>query len=254
MVPGLFAQLVGPFGLLTVVFWMWMIYDCVQYERNRDRNTWLWLLILLNFPGALVYFVARWLPRASLPMPRFVGRWARRDDLWQAEAAAMNIGKAHQFVTLGNILFDIGELDRADKAYQQALEKEPNNPQALWGAATLATHNQNLTAAREYLQTLIQIDPEHKYGDASLAYGRVLYELGDLAATQAHLQNHLRNWGTPEAYILLAQASEKQGEPLKAREYLETMIMKVRGSPPYHYRKNRHFVNQAEKMLKTVGR
>ena len=254
MVQELFTQLVGPLGLLTVAFWMWMIYDCVQHEHNRDRNTWLWLLIILNFPGAIVYFIARWLPRAALPTPNFFRRWAYRDRLWQAEAAAMNIGKAHQFVTLGNILFDIGELDRATTAYQQALDKEPKNPQALWGAGNLAIATQNFAAAQDHLKSLLQVDPEHKYGDASLAYGRVLYELQDWEATQAHLEKHLRNWGTPEAYILLAQVSEKQGNLQKAREYLETMIIKVKGAPPYHYRRNRHFVDQAQKMLKTLGR
>lgn len=248
----MFTQILGPVGILTTGFWIWMIYDCVQYER--DRNIWLWLLIFLNFPGAFIYFIARWLPRASFPLPSFLNRWTRKDQLWQAEAAAMNIGKAHQFVMLGNIRCEIGDFDQAAQAYQQALEQEPSNPQALWGAASLAIRNKDFSNAKTHLQKLIQVDPEHKYGDASLAYGRVLLELGEFETAQSHLESHLRNWGTPEAYILMAKAQEQQGNSQHAREYLEKMIMKVRGAPPYHYRKNRHFVGQAEKMLKALSR
>ncbi|MCG8364079.1 MAG: tetratricopeptide repeat protein [Pseudanabaenales cyanobacterium] len=247
-----FITALGPFGLLATAFWLWMIYDCVQNER--DRNIWLWLLIFLNVMGALVYFVARWLPRSSVPIPASLGRWTKRDELWQAEAAAKNIGKASQYIKLGNILHQIGDLDQAANAYQQALEKEPENLDALWGAGCVEMDRKNLPAAREHLQTLVRVKPEFKYGDASVIYGRVLYELGDLEAAKAHLEEHFKNWGRPEAYVLMAKVQQQQGNISAAREALETMIIKVKGAPSYHYRQNRHFVSQGQRMLRALER
>ncbi|MDJ0701987.1 MAG: tetratricopeptide repeat protein [Leptolyngbyaceae cyanobacterium MO_188.B28] len=246
---GFFAAL-GPLGLLATGFWIWMIYDCVQNER--DRHIWLWLLIFLHGIGAAIYFVARWLPRSSIPVPASLGRWTKRDELWQAEAAAKNIGKPTQFIKLGNILHQIGDLDKAADAYQQALAKEPENLDALWGYSTVEIDRKKLSAARAHLQTLMELKPDFKYGDASVIYGRVLYELGDLEAAKAHLEGHFKSWGSPEAYVLMAKVHHQQGNIPAAREALETMIIKVKGSPPYYYRQNRHFVGQGERMLRTL--
>lgn len=87
----LLTSLFGSFGIIGTVFWVWMIYDCLQNER--DRQTWLWILIFLNLIGALLYFITRWMPRTNVPTPSFAKRWTRRNALWQAEAEAKNIGK-----------------------------------------------------------------------------------------------------------------------------------------------------------------
>jgi len=228
-----------------------MIYDCAQNEP--ERQTWIWLLIFLNAPGALIYFVVRYLPRSRIPIPNVFGRWTRRDELWQAEAAVRNIGNAYQYANLGDILLEIGEPDKAAEAFQKALEKEPNNVNALWGAASIAMPQKNYLVAREHLQKLFGLEPNHRFGDASFAYGKVLFELGESDDATQHFKEHLKSWGHPEAYLMLAKLQEQVGENKDARESLETMIARIKGSPPYHFRKNRHFVFQAEKALKTLA-
>lgn len=248
----LFTSLFGSFGIIGTAFWVWMLYDCLQNER--DRQTWLWILIFLNVIGAVLYFFTRWMPRASVPMPSFTKRWTCRNALWQAEAEAKNIGKAHQFIKLGNILYEIGDYDRATESYQQALAKEPENPQALWGAICVAIDRKQLDTAKMYLQTLVKVKPDFMYGDASLTYGRVLFSLGELAAANTHLEQHLKSWGHPEAYVMLSKIQQQQGNSQAARETLETMIVKIKSSAPFQYRKNQGFVRQGERMLKVMGR
>ena len=79
---GFFMTTLGPLGVLATAFWIWMIYDCVQ--NDRDRHLWLWLLIFLHGLGAAIYFVARWLPRSSIQLPRvvsFIERIKKRSNL-----------------------------------------------------------------------------------------------------------------------------------------------------------------------------
>lgn len=245
------AQLLGPFGIFITIFWLWMIYDCVQNES--ERQTWLWLLIFLNGAGALVYFVARYLPRLRIPIPNVFGRWTRRDELWQAEAAARNIGNAHQYANLGEILLEIGQPEKAADAFQKALEKEGDNLKALWGVANIALQQKNYLVAREHFQKLLLLDPNHRFGDASFSYGKVLFELAESDKAAQHFKEHLKSWGHPEAYLMLAKLQEQGGKNKDARESLETMIARLKGSPPYHFRQNRHFVCQAQKALKTLA-
>lgn len=246
----MYLPLIQVLGLFTTGFWLWMIYDCVR--NDPQKNQWLWILIFLNFPGAVIYFLVRRLPQMDIPVPIFVTRWLRREQLWNAEAAARNIGKAHQFVLLGNLLCELAIFDRAQVAYKTALEKEPNNTQALWGAAFIDMQNKNFASAKLHLEKLVKLDPDYKYGEAFLAYGKTLVALEEWDAAKAHLENDVKRWSHPEAYIMLGTILAKEGDIQSARGYLETTIFRVRGSSYYHYRRNSHWVRKAQKLLKTL--
>ncbi|MEM9161741.1 MAG: tetratricopeptide repeat protein [Cyanobacteria bacterium P01_F01_bin.4] len=247
----LFFNSFGWLGLLGTAFWIWMLYECLKSGKDRQ---WIWLLIFLNVIGAVMYFIIHWLPQHPNFLARFgiVNRRKLRDKLWQAEADAKNIGNATQYVTLGNTLFDMRQTDRAYEAYQQALEKEPENPKALWGAAQSASEKTDYAAAKEYLARLLKVKPDYSYGEASLAYGEVLCQMEEYEAAVPHLQGHLKNWSNPEAYLMLATLQENRQEPDAARETLETMILKIKGFVPFQYRKNEHFIRKAERKLKAL--
>lgn len=246
--------LLGPIGLLGTAFWIWMLYDCLKHGC-RDRFLWLWVMIFLNIIGALLYFFICWVPRHPnfTPLAPLAKRHQLRDVLWQAEAEVKHIGKAHQYVKLGDVLQQLGETQKAADAYQEALRQDPKHVKALWGAASTACGLKNLPAARDYLATLIQVQPNFSYGEASLAYGQVLFNMDAMEDAIAHLQIHLKEWSHPEAFLLLAQAQHQQGKTTEARETLERMIIKIKSFVPFQYRKNRHFVRRGERMLKALG-
>ena len=130
---------------------------------------------------------------------------------------------------------------------------EPENTKALWGAAQSARELKDYDAAKKYLNTLLKVNPEFSYGEASLAYGEMLYALNETDAALAHLKEHVSNWSSPEAYLMLADIQEKQEHTTAARETLETLIIKVKGFVPFQYRKNQHFIRQAERKLRSLS-
>lgn len=233
-------------------FWVWMIFDCAR--NDPERNTWLFILILLNIPGAILYFLIRRLPQLNLPGSPYFRRWSRRQDLWNAEAAVRNIGKAHQYVALGHVLSEIQRFDQAVEAYQQALDKEPKNTHALWGLATIAMHNKQFAIARDHLKTLLTLEPDYKFGEASLLYGQALFAVEDWAAVEPHLEKDLKHWGHPEAAIMLAKIQVNRGETAAAQTALETLIFKLKSSPRFYYRQKRHLIGEAERLLRTIRR
>ncbi|MEL7356853.1 MAG: tetratricopeptide repeat protein [Cyanobacteria bacterium J06634_6] len=254
--PSMFFGSFSIVWLLGGAFWLWMLYDCIR--SGREGQQWIWILLILNVLGAALYFVTQWLPAHPQVLSQVGGNFGYvsrkdRDRLWQAEADAKNIGKSTQFVTLGNLLFDTKQTEKAYEAYQQALEKEPKNSKALWGAAQAARELKDYGAAKDYLATLLTVNPEFSYGDASLAYGEMLYYLQETDAALAHLESHVKNWSSPEAYLMLADIQEKQKNTVAARETLETLIIKVKGFVPFQYRKNQHFIRQAERKLRSLS-
>jgi tetratricopeptide (TPR) repeat protein len=248
----------APIGIISGIFWCWMFYDCLQRGQS-DRQTWMMVLLYLNVIGAFIYFFKFWLPRNSRSRPNSQSRnsWGfgsgrLKDALWQAEADVRNIGKSYQYLKLANILYEIGDLDKALEAYGQALEREPGNIQALWGAAQLEINRQNFEKANSHLKLLLKQEPNFSFGEASLTYGKVLFQIGELDATVSHMNKHLQNWSHPEAYITLAHAYQGQSEIAKAIDSLETMISKVKNSTPLNYRMNQDFVRQGERMLRVL--
>jgi hypothetical protein len=237
-------------ALLLPAFWMLMIFDCIRNER--DRQTWLWLLIFLNVPGAAIYFFMRVLPRLDVPMPSFFKRWTLKQKLWNAEAAVRNIGKSHQHVALANLLLELREWEKARDHFQQALGKEPQNTDALWGISIIEMKQKQFVEAKAHLQTLLKKDPKARYGDASLEYGKTLYELQEWDAAIAHFKTDIREWSHPEASWMLAQIQVQQGQREEARDVLDKMLFKIKSSPTFHYKRHRAVIGKAERLFKSL--
>src|SRR5690242_11082104 len=129
---------------------------------------WLWIMLLIQPFGAIAYFFIRWLPRSTLQPPRFLRRFLRGRELERKRMAAAQIGNAHPHVELGDALRDLGRLKEAADRYDRALEKDPKNLAALWGAGLVAYRLENYAVARERLSRTLELDPSYKFGDVSL--------------------------------------------------------------------------------------
>lgn len=49
------------FGLIALVFWIWMLVDCLKNEDSKENDIILWVLVIIltNWIGALIYFFVR---------------------------------------------------------------------------------------------------------------------------------------------------------------------------------------------------
>jgi hypothetical protein len=245
-------MLVGSISFVTMGFWMLMIFDCVGKEPKG--SSWLWLLILFNFPGAIVYFVTRKLPDLNLPIPNLFKPWRMKDALRNAEAGVSNFGEARQYVTLGNVLMEMGKFDRALECYSEALVRDENNSDAMWGCAAIEIKYKHLHIAMEHLQTLLVNEPDYRGGEASLQYGKVLYEQAQWSPAKSHLQGDIKRWGHSESLLLLARISlYYDDDRLAARNHLDTLLGKLNASPRSSSRKHQHLIREASKLRRTLG-
>lgn len=250
---GLLSLLFSPLPLLGAIFWFWMLYDCSRHDP--EWRTWIWVLIFLNVPGALLYLLVRKMRRerrSQSHSPPLLARWARRHELWEAEAATLNVGNAYQFVTYGELLLETRQTRKASAAFERALLKEPEDTRALWGAAQAALQQRADEAAAGYLRDLLDTDRAYRSGDASLAYGRVLVRLGELEQARDHYGEHLERWTHPEAQVLYGDLLIRLGDAGEAREHLTRVIAGLRAIPEFARRKSRvgHWTRKANALLR----
>lgn len=231
-------------------FWIWMLIHC--YRTEPDRQFWIWILVIAQPIGPVAYFVLRYLPSKEFPAPAFLRRWTRGQELARLETAAQQIGNAHQFIQWGDALREVGLLDRAHEAYERALKKDGQNLQALWGSAQVAANCKRYADVRVFTRQVLDIDPQYKFGDVSLAHGRALNELGEFDAALDHLEQHVRRWRHPEAMYLLAKLHMSQGNMRAARLQLIGLIQDLNGSPTAIARKHGRWKSRARQMLRKL--
>ncbi len=245
-------MLVGIIVFATTGFWMLMIFDCIRNEPQG--SSWLWLTIGCYFPGAATYFAVRKLPELALQQPMFFKRWRLKAALRNAEAGIYTIGRSHQYVMLGNVLLEMGNLDRALESYQEALSREAASLPALWGCAIVEIQQQKFDRAAAHLKRLLSKEPEYKHGAASFLYGKALYKLAKWDKAKKQLDRDVNQWHHLESLLLLANIAIEQRESAIASGYLETLLAKFNAASQHYQRKNQHLVKQAQQLLKALAK
>lgn len=236
--------------LFYTVFLIWMLVHC--YRNEPDRQFWIWILLIAQPIGAIAYLVLRYIPSREFPTPAFMRRWTRGRELTRLETAAAQIGNAHQYVQWGDALREVGLHDQASEAYAKALEKDPQNLQALWGSALVAVQQKRHQDVREFTRLVLMKDAQYKFGDVSLAHGRALDELEEKEAAREHMEQHVRRWRHPEALYLLAKLSACQGDQAAARKHLQALIQDINGCPTAIARKYGRWKSLARQMLRKL--
>jgi hypothetical protein len=232
-------------------FWVWMLVDC--YKKNSARSTWFWIVLFLYFPGALIYFFQRNIKSKPGKILNPLRRLQIQQELYTVKVGIKYIGKAYQYLILGNLLLELGELDRAKIAYGRALNKEPKNLYALWGAASVAFQQDRFAVASRYLELLLKLDPKHLQGDGSLLYAKVLFNLKKWSIARSHLEEDIYYWSHPESIIMLAKIEIQDGNIKAARKLIQNMLSKLEKSPTYYYRRHQQLAREAKGILKTIS-
>ena len=242
-----------PFALLSAGLWVWMLIHCAR--NDPERNMWLWILFIGNLPAALIYFLVRWLPQARFSdNSSLLNRWKRGRQIPRLVAAARNIGNAHQFVELGDAYRESGNIEKAAECFQKALQKDSTSMPALWGAAQVQMQRQDFATARSHLELILARDETYKFGDVSLAYCRTLVRLNETDGACARLEQHLKRWTHPEAYVLIAMILIDRGQNDAARKHLEGTLLDLQGGPAFFARQNRGWARQARRLLARLPR
>jgi hypothetical protein len=240
----------GPLWFVYFGLLVWMIIYCARHDP--DRSFWIWIMLIVQPFGALVYFVVRYIPSSNFDDFGIGKWWKRRQRLPQLRSAAQSIGNAHQFIQLGDLLWDLRRPAAALDAYRGALAKEPGNLAALWGAASAEMKLKEYSAAREKLAAILEKDFGYKFGDVSVLYAKALLAVQEPAAAREHLSRHVKRWRQPEALFLLGKLCLENQEPQLARQYLEGLIADLELSPPAIARKSLFWKSRARRLLRRL--
>ncbi|WP_013627259.1 tetratricopeptide repeat protein [Rubinisphaera brasiliensis] len=231
-------------------FLVWMLIDC--YRREPDRGIWMLVMFLLQPLGVIAYFFARFLPRGHAPGMNKLKSKFQTGDVKRLQIAAAQIGNAYHWIQYADRLSELSRWSQAEDAYRKALDREPDNLQAQWGLAQCLDKQQRYAESLELTESILAQDASYKFGDVSLAKGRLLGKLERWEPARDHLAQHVLRWRQPEGLYWLATAEKQLGETDAARTHLQELIMDIEASPPAIARKQSGWKRKAKSLLKSL--
>lgn len=233
-------------GLLTVA-------AVVHFFVTRPETFWIFVIIFLGPLGAVAYLVVHVvapLVSGGQIENRVQLSFAEHKRLKQLELKVEEMNLPRDRADLGELLFRRGNAQRAAGLLGEAYRQYDEPETGYWLALALEKLGRTDEAA-DVLAPIVKADPRFKFGDAYLAYARVLaaahrHDQALAAFTQVLAQSTVTE-GRVRYGLLLAETGDASG----ARRELETAVREAKGLPRHNLRQARPFVRQAKAWLAT---
>jgi len=237
--------LANPLWLLVTVFQIWMLIHAL---RNRE---WIWaLFIFIGFGlAALLYFflVYRAAPSATTGF-ELPGAQSRK-RIKELQAQIYHIGNASHYFQLGDVQFQRGKLEEAEKCYRAALEREPDDIDTRAHLGQCLLRQKRFGDARPLLEGVLREKPEHDYGHTMMALAETLTALGETENAVLYWQHVTRTHSYARAKVQLAELYAAKNQPDLARAELKAVLNDDIYAPAYQRKRDRVWIRRAKGLL-----
>lgn len=234
------------FFLLQTAFSLWMLSHAV---RRGAPHMW-WLIILVPF-GEWLYFFTVFLPdrRAGSALGQLL---QRPPSLEAVERDYRQTPSHHNLVRYALVLHDAGRYADASERFSEALGRDPDDKDALYGYAATAQALGDPDAATRALEHLLELDLG--YRDFRAAFDLAALHLRTERADEAIeiLRQACRASQRLAPRVELARALAARERHAEARAALEEGLDTYAGSPAFVRRRDRVLAWQARRQLRSL--
>jgi hypothetical protein len=236
----------SPLLLIGLAFQLWMGIDAVR------RREWLWAFFILFFSvfSALLYFFMVYRAEGGLATRGFElpGAHSRR-RIKELQAQIHHLDKPQHHLQLGDIYFQQGKLDLAEKHYRASLERDAADRDARAHLGQCLLRKKKPAEALPLLESVAKEDEKHDYGHTLMALAETATALGQAEVAIQLWQRVLANYSYSRARVQLAELYLAKGEKDQAREQLREVIDTDAYAPAFDRKRNRVWLRRARKLV-----
>jgi hypothetical protein len=235
-------------ALLMMAFNLWMIIDAV---RKRE---WIWVGIMIIFPGLSTVFYFFYIYRGPTVMQGFElpGAQSRR-RIKELQAQIHHLDKAHHHSQLGDVYFQQGKLDKAEASYRAALERDGQDLDTRAHLGQCLLRLKRPAEAKPLLQSVLRENPKHEYNYTAMAYAETLAALGETDDALKSWQYVVANNSYPRAKVQLAELYLAKNQPDLARAELTSVLAEDPHAPAFQRKRDRVWVSRAKSLMRRIG-
>ncbi len=236
-------------SLPTLAFTAFVIWMLVQAVRNRE---WGWVVFMFVFPFAAVWYffqVYRDLPSATRGF-ELPGAHSRR-RIKELQAQIHHLDKPHHHLQLGDIYFQRGQLDLAEKSYRSALERDGADLDIRSHLGQCLLRQKKAAEARPLLEGVVRENPKHDYGYTLMALAETYMAQGEAEAAIQVWERVLQQHSYARARVQLAELYLAKQQAAAAREQIDEVIQSDVHAPAFDRRRNRVWLRRAKGLART---
>jgi hypothetical protein len=242
-------------GILGSLFYPWGLLlqaaAIVHFIRRRPDTYWIFIILFLGGPGALIYLVAEALPDFGLLRQSFK-TFPRRKRISQLLFEIHDNPSSGNWEELGDLYLDEGKLQLARDAFNKAIAARSDLPDCFYHRGMCAVLLGDAAAAVPDLELAVRRDPSHDFYRAVGLLAHAYAQTGQKEKAEACFRQAVERSTLSETYLNYADFLASQGRSAEAREWAQKVLDKRPSMPGYLRRRERPWFRRASGLLKQL--
>jgi hypothetical protein len=244
-------------GIFNHIFYPWGYVlqglAILHFIRRRPDTYWIYIILFLGPPGALIYLLAEALPDiGGLSQTSFQG-FPRRKRIRQLEVAIHDNPSAGNYEELGDLLMDDGQFAAARAAFDKAIAARSDTLDAFYRRGVCAMRVGDPAAALPDLQRVATQDPAYDFYGATGLLAHAYAQTGQKEIAEQLFRQATLTSTSSETYLNFADLLASEGRNSEAREWAQKVLDKKPAMPGYLRRRERPWFRGANKLLKRLA-
>ncbi len=243
---GLLSHLLFPWGIILQGL------AIVHFIRRRPDNYWIFIILFLGAPGAIIYLLVEALPDIGLVGQSFKV-FPRRRRIGELIAAIRENPSAGNYEELGGLYMDDGDYADARAAFDKAIAARADTLDPFYRRGVCAILLGGAAAALPDLEKTVSTEADYDFGRAAGLLAHAYAQTGQKEKAEALFRQVTITSTLSETYLNFAELLASEGRNAEAREWAQKVLDKKATMPGYLKRRERPWFRRAKEMLKRVA-
>lgn len=223
----------------------------IHFIRRRPDTYWIFIIIFLGPPGALIYLFAEALPGLGLLRQSFK-KFPRRKRIAQLLMEIHDNPSAGNYEELGDLYMDEGKLQPAREAYNKAIAARSDTLDCFYRRGVCALLLGDAATALPDLEMAVQKDAGHDFYRAAGLLAHAYAQTGQKEKADAMFRQAVERSTLSETYLNYADFLASAGRNSEARQWAQKVLDKKPTMPGYLRRRERPWFRRARSILKRL--
>lgn len=242
-------------GFLSYLFYPWGILlqglAIMHFFRRRPDTYWIFVILFLGPPGALIYLAIEALPDIGLVGQSFKV-FPRRRRIAELEAAIRDNPSAGNYEELGDLYMDDGKIAPAREAFNRAIAARADTLDPFYRRGVCALQLGDAVAAVPDLERVVGKEPDYDFQRAAGLLAHAYAQTGQKEKADALFRQVTVTSTLSETYLNFAELLASEGHNAEARAWAQKVLDKKPTMPSYLRRRERPWFRRASEFLKRV--
>jgi hypothetical protein len=243
-------------GMLSGLFYPWGLLlqaaAIIHFIRRRPDTWWLWVILFLGPPGALIYLFVEVVPDAGL-LRGSMKVFPRRKRIRELERLVYDNPSPGNYEELGDLYMDDGRMGLARSAFEKAIAARSDSIDAFYRRGVCAIMLGDAAGAMPDLEKVFAKEPGYDFYRAGGLLAHAYARTGQTERAEELFRYVTARSVASETYLNFAELLAAEGKNAEAREWAQKVLDKKPNMPGYLKRRERPWFRSANKLLRRVA-